>query len=59
MAQGSAHSPGEQEIFVPGREGLEGERGQAGAKEEERARDTNAIWADVLFITLCNMRQKN
>lgn len=50
MAQGSTHSPGEQEIFVPG--GKEGD-GVGGAI------DSNTTRADGLFIMLCNMQQKN
>lgn len=50
MAQGSTHSLGEQEIFVPGGEGW---------REREGERDTKTAWAYILFITLCNMHQKN
>lgn len=56
MAQGSTHSLGEQEIFVPGGEGW---REREGELEREEKRDTNTIWAYILFITLCNMHQKN
>lgn len=53
MAQGSAHSLGEQEIFVPGGEGW---REKEGGREHER--DANTTWAYILFIKVCNMHQK-
>lgn len=56
MAQGNAHSPGEQEIFVPGGEGW---RQRGGERGRERERDRNTAQPYILFITLCNMHQKN